>query len=180
MGSRGLLFQLSLGCVPWVGFFTLGGYFLHTSESLLHFRTAGGTGTGVGTLCFCTFSLSVPKAGRGASCAPVTGTHLKVEPFETHQLQSKADFYAALVSLANLRQAALGDKGMTKVLDLEYCISTTLVIHKISFMARTWEAFTSPTWISRAGRQIPDPTWREDWGCGHCTWSCLCKLYLFW
>lgn len=141
-------------------------------------------------LCICIFSLSVSKAGRGSllwsSYKDTSEGGTLWDPLATKmQLQSKADFYAALVSLANLQQVAPGDKRMTQVLDPEYCFSTTLVIYEVSFMAHTWEAFTSlwdwgcvgdeiPTWISKGGREIPDSTWREeDWGCGHCSWLCL-------
>ena len=60
-----------------------------------------------GPCAICIFSLPVrPEAG-GGNCAPLMGTPLKVEPFETHLatkilLQSNTDFYAGLVSLANL------------------------------------------------------------------------------
>lgn len=91
------------------------------------------------------FSLSVSNTGRERKqlCSfyrdAAEGGTLWDPPATKMQLQSNADFCAGLVPLAGSRRGA----GMTRVLDAEYCTSTTLVIHKVSFMPRTWEAFPS-------------------------------------
>lgn len=71
----------------------------------------------------------VSKAGRGSPlCSSYKDTSeggtLWDPPATKMQLQSKADLYAVLGSLANQQQVALRDKGMTQVLDPENCFST--------------------------------------------------------